>query len=516
MSMVPMGAWLPDLPAYQNPGCLEAKNVLPRLVGRDPRGGPLIGYEPLYSLSAATNALDARARGAFTGRDASNNATNFAGDASKLYKLATATWEDKSDTGGYTLTGTNVWRFAQYGLRVMATCFDEPIQSWVLGTSSAFADLSADAPKAKFIAIWRDFVVAGYTYDAGDGNVPNRVWWSGIDDPTSWPTPGGTTAAQVQSDYQNIPTGGAVTGLVGAVGVADGAVFLQSAIYRVSYIGPPFVFQFDEVEGAKGATVPGSVVYVSSTADTPPVVAYWAEDGFYLFDGNRSMPIGDGQVDRWFAADFDLGNADRMTGIADVERKLILWSYPSVNNSNGGGTPDKIIAFNWETGSWSYGMLSCEMLYRAVASSTTLDGLDSYSSSIDAISISLDSQFWVGGGINVGAFDTTHKQATFSATSLEAIVESGEFGGDQRVFVSGVRPYVDGGVTDGDVTISIGYRSSPDASVSYTTATEAGVDGICPQRISTRFARARVTIAAGANWTVLQGVEPFSRAEGRR
>ena len=91
-------------------------------------------------------------------------------------------------------------------------------------------DLDAAAPKAKTMAVIKDFVMVGDTNDGTDGDQPNRVWWPAINDPTNWPTPGSSSAAQVQSDYQNLPGTGRVQKVAPAIGGADGAVFCERGI----------------------------------------------------------------------------------------------------------------------------------------------------------------------------------------------------------------------------------------------------------------------------------------------
>ena len=76
---------------------------------------------------------------------------------------------DKSKGGGYNNSTTenarDFWSFCQFGNRVIATNFAYNIQSFVEGTSTAFADLVS--LKAKYVAVIRDFVFAGYTNESG-------------------------------------------------------------------------------------------------------------------------------------------------------------------------------------------------------------------------------------------------------------------------------------------------------------------------------------------------------------
>jgi hypothetical protein len=492
--MIPFGQWLPDFPVLENPGATEAKNVFARSVG---------GYGPVSDKVVFSDALTARCQGAFPSRDRDGNVSNFAGDATKLYKLSGITYSDVSKVGGYSTPADSFWSFIQFGQRVVATNFVDAIQSWVLGTSSVFADLSASAPKARYLAEIRDFLMVGNTFDSTDGNVPNRVWWSGTQDPTSWETPGTAAAAAVQSDYQDLP-GGWVQGIVGAVGGADGLVISETAIHRISFEGPPTAFRFDKIEDARGCPAPGSIVKVGS------YVYYLSEDGFYRNNGAFSEPIGNQKVDKYFFSDLDQSYFYRITSASDPINKLIWWSYAS---SSGAGTPDKVLIFNYETGWWARAEISIEYLFRNLTPGYTLDGLDVISANIDTgFAVSFDSRVYTAGRLALACFDTDHKQALFTGSNLAAVVETGEIGGPTFNYVDGIRPYVNGGT----VTAAVRYRNTPSGSLTDTTATSAGDDGVCPQNISARYMRGQVNIAAGGSWTQAQGIDVVMVADGGR
>lgn len=496
MTIVPFGEWTPDAPAIGNSGLIDASGVYPRTDK---------SYGPLATLSPVSDALTARCQGAFSARKSSDGVIySFAGDATKLYKTTSTAWSDISDAT-YSVGTDEWWNFAQYGDRVIAVNINTPTKQYRLDTiPSTVAALSATAPKARYVTTVREFVVVGNTYDTTDLYKPGRVWWSGFDAPESWPTPGSVSAVAAQSDFNDMPNGGWVQGIVGAVGGVDALVFMEQAVYRMQYEGPPTIFRFDEIERARGCSAPGSIV------NNGKLAAYLAEDGFYVCDGVQSQPIGAGRVDKWFFATIDQTYLNRVTGTADPINKLIIWSFPSGLT---GSTPDKVIIWNWALNRWSYGDLACEMLLRARTTGYTLEGLDAVSSSIDALPLSLDSRIWTGGRIALAGFDTSHKLSYLTGPNQAATLVTGEFDGQgKRLFVQGVRPIVDGGT----VTASVGYRDTPSGAVSYTTAQAAGVNGISPARVSTRFARARVQIAAGGTWTHAVGVEPFLRPDGGR
>lgn len=496
MAIVPFGEWLPDQADLSNPGSTAVNGVYPRTA---------TSYGPVASLSNISDALDSAAIASFSGRRGEDGTIyTFAATADKIYRLNSTAWTDVS-SGTYTIGAEERREFVQYGDRVITVAMDETTESYDLGTlPAAFSTLAATAPKARHIAVIRDFVVVGNTWDSSDGYQPNRVWWSGIDDPTNWPTPGSSTAAQVQSDYQTLPTGGWVQCILGAVGGADGLVFTETSIYRMTYEGPPTIFRFDEIERLRGTPAPASVVNVG------PFAAYLSDDGFYLCDGMGSKPIGGGKVDKYFFSQLNQSYYHKITATADPINKLVIWSYP---DGATGETPNRVIIWNWQYDRWAQADLSCELLFRAKSLGYTLDGLDAVSSTLDALPFSLDSRVWTGGRVVLGGFTTAHKLAFLSGSNQAATLTTAEIDGSgKRIFCAGIRPLVDGGT----VTASIGKREAPGGSVTYSTATSPGADGNCPQRTSGRFLRAKVSIAAGGSWSHAQGVEPVLVSDGGR
>lgn len=496
MPLVPFGEYAPDLPDYLNPGATVALNVVPLTTK---------SYGPFTGLKTVTSALDSTCLGAVGAKDYVGTVSVFAGDAGKLYKRNALTWDNVSRTPAYTLGTESVWRFVQYGQRVIACTKDVNIQTYLMQTDTNFSDLSATAPQGEFIAVIRDFVMVGNTYDAVDNYASNKIWWCAIDSPTSWPVPGTSAAAAVQSDNQILPEGGAIQGIIGAVAGSDGAVFLEESIYRMTYIGSPVIFQFDRVEKQRGTRIPGSITNAGIFA------FYLGVDGFYAFDGAQSLPIGNEKVDKTFFDDFDQSYHFRMVSVSDVVNKQVMWAYPGVGHV--GGNPNKILIYNWVTNRWSLVEQTIEYFFRNYSSGFTLEQLDQFGT-MDTLPYSLDSRSWQGGTILLSGFDSSHKFGDFDGDILTATLETGEFdgGNGQRAFISGIRPIVDGGAP----TVSIGSRAQLGATINYSTATAVGVDGICPQRVSARYNRARVSIPATTAWTHAQGVEPIVQPDGDR
>jgi hypothetical protein len=479
---IPLGEYLPDLPSFGNPGATEAKNVLPFGVS----------YQPWPSLNLYSNALTARCQGAAYGKDADGNTFNFSGDATKLYKLSSASWADISVGGGYATLADGRWFFSNYNTRMLATNFANAIQTFTMGTSSAFANLSASAPKARYITAARDFIIVGNTFDSVDGNMPNRIRWSAVGDPTNW-----TVSATTQADYQDLDSSkGWVQQVIGGEYVV---VFQERAINRMTYAGSPVVFQFDEVETGRGLLAPGSAVKFGN------FIAYLGIDGFYVFDGNQSVSIGENKINKTFFTDVDTGYFDRIASCVDLDKQIIYWAYPGAGNTV--GLCNKILAYNYSQGAvkrWSYAEVNTEVIYISLSEGYTLDSLDSLSSSIDALPIYLDSRFYTGDNYILSAFDSSHRLNTFTGSAMTATIETSEaemFEGS-RAFVTLIRPIVDG---TGTTTVQIGTRNLLSDSISWGSAISLDSLGEAQCRSTARYHRARLNISGGFNHA--QGIE---------
>ena len=354
--------------------------------------------------------------------------------------------------------------------------------------------------KAKAVGVVKDFVWLGNISDS-DGVTPNRVHWSGINDPTSWLTPGSAAAAAVQSDRQDLPTGGEVMAITGAIGGFDGIIFSRHSIFGLSYVGPPVVFTISEIERDRGPMARNSVVGVG------PLIFYLGESGFWSFNGRSSTAIGDQKVDKFFLDDLDQNYIDRVYGAADPVSRLVYWAYPGVGNSS--GQPNKIIIYNWAIDRWATAEVTQEFMFRNLSVSRTLEDLDDFGN-VDNIGVSFDDESWIGGLTSLNSFNSDFELCRFTGSALAAVLETQEIGGTDRIYVNAVRPYVDGGT----VTVALKHRVAPGDSVTETTANAIDADGQAHFTVSSRYVRAKVVVAAGGNWTHAQGVDAEVSADG--
>ena len=483
----------PDLPPNNSQG---ASSNLVNLFPRTKESWGPVGTLNRYS----SNALNSTCLGAIVAVDTGANNFAFAGTASKLYELApgTTAFADVSKVGGYTLPAGEGWYFTQFGQRIIGVAEGQNPQSFVLGSSTAFADLAASAPQARYIATIKDWVMVANTFDGTNGNQPQRVQWCAIDDPTTWPAQGSVQEAQLLAGSQVIPGDqGWIKGIVGNLGTADGAVFFERAVWRVVFQGSPTVFGFYPAEGVRGTPESKSIVQFGA------LVYYLGEDGFYVFDGSTSRPIGVDRVDKTFWANVNPTYLANIVGTVDPINRLVMWLYPS--NSASGGVPDSMLVYNWVLDKWGFAQVNAEYIFRAITQGYSLDSLDSTGYTLDSLPFSLDSRVWTGGQVIIGAFTPDHKLSYFTGSPANATADTVELepfgGGGKRAFVTSTRPLIDGG----SPTVQIGTRQRLLDAPSFTTASAINTNGECPARADGRYMRARIQTTG--NFTNLQGIE---------
>ena len=486
--MIPFGEWLPDQSDLQNPGVTVAKNVLPAARG----------YRPFASLTELSGAATARLRGIYATKLNDSTVLSFAGDDDDLYKLNTTTFALDSINSGYTMTGDTYWKFVRFGDEVIAAGNDtDSLQGFTAGSDTSFSAISG-APAARELAVIRDFVVTGNVTYSG-GTHRSRVRWSAINDATSW------TIGTNQADFQDIPDAGQITGLVGG---EYGVVLLEKAIARMQYVGSPLIFTFEKVETNHGCNYPNSIASLGASQ-----VFYLADDGFFMFNGQRSIPIGAEKVDQFFFDDLDFSNTDRISCAIDPENQVVMWGYPSVN---GIGSPDRILAYNYAVQKWSIAELDHELLSSSLTPSFSVEGLDTISSTLEGLTTSLDSRFYSGGFFQLSA-GKDKKIHTITGAPLEATLETTEFepANMRQSLIRSVTPYVTTkGATAPTVTSQLASRSRQIDGFTYGTAVALNNDNTCPIRGSGRYHRVRVSV--NGDWRYALGVDIDASAMGKR
>ena len=423
-----------------------------------------------------------------------NNLINVSSDTARL----TTT----NFYGGTPLTGgaTDYITFTQFGNYIVASNGVDAPQFYLMGTSTAFADLSTistsgTVPTFKCSGVVRDFFVTG-----NHVGFSNRIQWSGINDIATW------EAGTKQSDLQDLPgSGGQITHITSG---EIAYVFRQNSIIRMDYVGGATVFRLSMISPNRGAVLGRTVCQDNRR------VFFYADDGFFELNGDQVVSIGAEKVNRFFDLDLNKAFADRICAAVDPFNQLAIWLYPSSSDtSNTTGICDKVIIYNYATQKWSTADASASSIFSQFVGAYTVELMDIISENLDNINISLDTDFWNGGQRYLGAIDNNFKASIFSGTENEGTLETREmelFPG-HRSSITNVRPIVDALST---VTIKSKERLVDTATESTSSSMISSGDN--PVRQSGRYFKIKVITPSGSVWTHAQGVDIIASRIGLR
>ncbi len=488
------GPFLPDLPVTNNPGVIEAKNVLP----------VDMFYRAYMPMNGSGTVLSARPRGGISALDTAGNASLYVGTLAGLWVRDGSGWDDRSGAT-YTTATNDYWRFAQFEELVIGTNYADVPQAIEAGDSADFDDLAltGTAPFARQIGVVGQHVVMGDTNDGVNGVVPYRIQWCRIGDPTEWPIPATADALAKQAGEQFLPSSrGAVRGIFG--NDQFGIVLQKTGITRMTYVGGDLVYQFDEYESTRGAEYPNASVQVGDS------VYFIAADGFYATNGVSVVPIGAGKFDQFFLASVNTGYKDRVYGGLDKQRNLIYWIYPVAGSV--AGRPNRVIAYNYREDRISWAEDQAECLIAGLTSGTTLDALDAMFPSIEDVTPSLDDPIWQGGNALLLGFNSTYQLGSFTGEPGEATIETPEveLNPGLNTDITGIKPIVQG---NSAVTVALGTRNTEADSVSYTPeVSPTSRTGVADFRRCARLNRSRVKITG--DFPAAQGVYFQGQAGG--
>jgi len=404
--------------------------------------------------------------------------------------------------GGTPLTGdaTDYITFTQFGNYVIVSNGVDAPQFYLMGTSSSFTDLSTigtsgTVPVFKCSGVIRDFLVTGNHVGAS-----NRIQWSGINDITTWQS--GTK----QSDLQDLPgSGGQITHITSG---EIGYIFRQNQIVRMDYVGGATVFRLSVISPNRGAVLGRTVCQDNRR------VFFYADDGFFEINGDQVSAIGAEKVNRFFDLDLNKAFSDRIVAATDPFNQLAIWLYPSSSDtSNTTGICDKVLIYNYATQKWSTANANASTIFSQFVGAYTVELMDIISENLDNINISLDTDFWNGGQLLLGAIDSDFKAAIFSGTENIGEIETSElelFPGT-RSNIIGVRPIV-----DAEATVTIKTRDRLSDNSTESSVSSMNTTGINPVRQSGRYVKFNVKIPSGGAWKDAQGIDIVASRSGLR
>jgi hypothetical protein len=217
-----------------------------------------------------------------------------------------------------------------------------PIYIWdPLAGSVQAACLSAGPPvnDGAFVAMPQRQIVAWGTTVTGVQD-PLLIRWCDVNNYDVWigkPTN--------QAGQYRIPRGSKIVG--GLQGPQQGFIWTDLAIWAMQYIGPPYVYSFNEIGAGCG-------LIARKAAGVLNGVVYWmGASQFYQLEGG-GVAVLDCPIWDVIFQDLDRSNLQKIRFAANSRFNEIAWYYPTISS---GGEVTNYVKYNIHLQTWDYGIL---------------------------------------------------------------------------------------------------------------------------------------------------------------
>ena len=251
-------------------------------------------------------------------------------------------------------TGTPInatdWTLDNWGEIFISCPLNGAIYEWSPTTGQPISLVIPEAPTVNdgvFVAMpQRQIVAWGSTYNGIKD--PLLIRWCDVNDYNQW-----TALITNQAGSYRIPKGSRIVQCI--QGPQQGLIWTDLGIWAMQYVGPPYVYQFNELGngcGLIGRKAAGSV----------NGVVYWmGPSQFFKLSGAGVEPIRCPVWDVIFQ-DLDTSNLDRIRVAPNSRFGEITWYYPTVGN---GGENSAYVKYNYVLDQWDFGSNSTANPYVA-------------------------------------------------------------------------------------------------------------------------------------------------------
>lgn len=234
------------------------------------------------------------------------------------------------------------WTLDNWGEQLIACPLNGPIFIWSPTSGDPVAVNIPQAPtvnQGAFVAMpQRQIIAWGSTFD-GIAD-PMLIRWCDVNNYNSW-----TALITNQAGSYRLPKGSKVIQCL--QGPQQGLIWTDLSLWAMQYVGPPYVYQFNEVGvncGLIGRKAAGSM----------NGVIYWmGQSQFFRFAGDGVQPIRCPIWDVVFQ-DLDTNNLDKIRIATNSRFGEVSWFYPTVSN---GGEVSHYVKYNILLDQWDYGTL---------------------------------------------------------------------------------------------------------------------------------------------------------------
>lgn len=216
------------------------------------------------------------------------------------------------------------------------------VYQWDPTTGAAYASIITNAPiinDGVFVAMPQQQLIAWGSTFTGIQD-PLLVRWSDVGDYAVW----AATPTNQAGSYR-IPKGSRIVS--GIQGPQQGLIWTDLAIWAMQYVGPPYVYQFNEIGTGCGLIARKAAAAMNN-------VVYWmGQSQFYKLAGSGIEIIPCPIWDVIFQ-DLDTNNLDKIRIAPNSRFGEISWYYPTKSN---GGEINAYVKYNVVLNQWDFGTL---------------------------------------------------------------------------------------------------------------------------------------------------------------
>jgi len=235
-------------------------------------------------------------------------------------------------TGSMTVAGTVTLNIPEY----------QPIYQYDPNSGSPTATIIPQAPPVNdgfFVAMpQRQIIAWGSTFTGIQD--PLLIRWCDVNNYNSW-----IATVINQAGSYRIPKGSKIVGAIQAS--QQGLIWTDLAVWSMQYIGPPYVYSFNEIGTSCG------LISRKAAASFNGVVYWMGKSQFFSLTGGGVTPVPCPLWDVIFQ-NLDFSNLDKIRVAVNSLFGEITWYYPTVNS----GEVNEYIKYNAYLQTWDFGTLA--------------------------------------------------------------------------------------------------------------------------------------------------------------
>jgi len=354
--------------------------------------------------------------------------------------------------------------------------------------------------RAQIIRPFKEYLLA-FNVTKSSTNYPYMVKWSAAGVPGSMPSSWDETDLTKDAGEKDLSE--TTDLIVDALPFGDGLiVYKQRSMFQVSFIGQPYIFRFQRLQGSDGLMAPGCVT------DTPVGHVFVSNGDVMLFNGSQATSIADGVVREYLFRNMSSDYYARSFVTTNPQKQEVLICYPE----EGQQYCTKAAIWNWKTNTWAFRSLP-SATYGVTGQISSSIGIIRWSD--DSDSWDSDPSIWVENEYaanearcllsftdKIGAFDIGPDD--FGTTFSSYVEKAGMSLDDSQAMklVRTVLPKFDS--SGATMSVSVGSSDIPDATPTYATASDfvCGTDFKTDAMVNGRYIAVKFSNTSKTPWRI--------------